>query len=133
METLGVGISLSGMITKVSVEELGLAIKRLTSDSMMAERAAALGARIRSESSGAAQLAKFIEGSLTARLFWPTAAQPLASPLPAPLWDRGVDRLRQTSKRASVVCEKDVANSDCIAVPIPSSCGVSLDTAQAGA
>lgn len=134
MEMLGVGISLSGMITKVSVEELGLAIKRLTSDSMMAERAATLGAHIRSESSGAGQLAKFIEGSLTARLFWPTAAQPLASPLPAPLWDRGADRIRETPKRASVACEKDGANSDCIAESIPSfSRVVSLDTAQAGA
>merc|ERR1712151_728053 len=39
MECLGVGISLSSMITKISVEELAHEVKRLTTESGMIERA----------------------------------------------------------------------------------------------
>jgi sterol 3beta-glucosyltransferase len=88
MEALGVGIALSTMITKLSVEELGNAITRLTSDVEMAENAAALGAQIRSELSGVKQLADFVEGAVSAPFPWPTKVQPVGTPLLPPLWDK---------------------------------------------
>jgi len=92
MECLGVGIALSSMITKVSVEELGLAVNRLTSDSGMIGRAAALGTSIRSELNGVDQLSEFVECSFLAPFAWPTAAQPVETPLDLPLWDRPAGR-----------------------------------------
>eukprot|EP00931_Biecheleriopsis_adriatica_P085960 TRINITY_DN60705_c0_g1_i1.p1 TRINITY_DN60705_c0_g1~~TRINITY_DN60705_c0_g1_i1.p1 ORF type:complete len:543 (+),score=111.47 TRINITY_DN60705_c0_g1_i1:221-1630(+) len=90
MEHLGVGVALSTMITKLDVQELALAIQRLAEDTGMAERAAALGARICSERSGTERLAEFIEGSVNAPFAWPTKTQPLASAVPLPLWHRPI-------------------------------------------
>jgi len=90
MESLGVGVALSTMITKVSAEELGRAIGRLTSDAEMVRRARALGSSIRSECTGAEQLANFIEGSLAAPFSWATRARPVGTPLAPPMWARPV-------------------------------------------
>jgi len=87
LEDMGVGVGLSGMITQISVEELGSAIKHLTEDSGMIARAAALGAQVRGED-GAGNLEAFIGATISAPFPWPTAARPSPSELPPALWDR---------------------------------------------
>lgn len=98
LEDMGIGMGLSGMITQISAEELGAAIKRLTEDDGMIERAASLGAKVRAED-GAEQLGSFIEATVSVPFFWPTPAQPQASKLPEPLWDRLVQKPTLSSQK----------------------------------
>jgi len=89
LEDMGVGIGLSGMITQITVEELGVAIKRLTEDLAMIDQATCLGAQVRSED-GAERLEEFVKVSTSVPFSWPTPAHPQPSELPPPLWDRRV-------------------------------------------
>jgi len=106
------------VITQVSAETLSAAISRVVGDTELVERAAMLGARIRAETSGAANLASFVDEMRSATFAWPTAAQPIPAPPAPPLWNRAIqpavpeavaakEQKEVTAKCGDVECEAE--------------------------
>lgn len=92
MEKLEVGINLQQIISKVDEDMLVSAFLRLSNDRFLAQRAAGLAEKLKSEPSGAVHLADWVEKSLHLPHPWPTKHQREAMPRLQPLlWELKVE------------------------------------------